>query len=114
MCDICSVFSFFPRWRLSVGLLNGLLTYLLTYLLTRGSYDIKKCNAVTETSNYVTCYSFGFYCVFHIRKLAKIVDSFLSYDSTIYSTYYRSADVKARAAVATIHFRSAEFTVLVL
>ena len=23
-------FSFFPRWRLSVGLLNGLLTYLLT------------------------------------------------------------------------------------
>jgi len=28
--DICSVFFFFfPRWRLSVGLLNGLLTYLL-------------------------------------------------------------------------------------
>ena len=30
MCYICSVFFlFFPRWRLSVGLLNGLLTYLL-------------------------------------------------------------------------------------
>jgi len=25
-------FSFFPRWRLSVGLLNGLLTYLLIML----------------------------------------------------------------------------------
>ena len=29
----CFFSSFFPRWRLSVGLLNGLLTYLLTLLL---------------------------------------------------------------------------------
>ena len=52
MCDICSVFfSFFPRWRLSVGLVNGLLTYLLTYV----NYVLQCSKSKTIESSVTKC-----------------------------------------------------------